>query len=103
MGDELHSKSWIFDKFILVLSYLAIENFMLSKDKFSLSSEFAEFFDEIPVRILHDMLFRMFRFSQVSFNAMTSSFIKFNFGDTETYGRLPWQFCTFTCGIVNKC
>ena len=70
--------------------------------KFSLSSEFAEFFDEVPVRILHDMLFRMFRFSQVSFNAMTSSFIKFNFGDTETYGRLPWQFCTFTCGIVNK-
>ena len=21
--------------------------------------------------------------------------------DTETYGRLPWQFCNFTCEITN--
>ena len=40
--------------------------------KFGLSSEFSEFFDKIPVRILFDVLFRVFRFSKASFNAPTS-------------------------------
>ena len=62
--------------------------------KFGLSSEF---FDKIPVRILLDVLFRVFRFSKASFYALTSSFITFY----ETYGRLPWQFCNFTCEITN--
>ena len=56
--------------------------------KFGLSSEF---FDKIPVRILLDVLFRVFRFSKASFS----------FLDTETYVRLPWQFCNFTCEITN--
>ena len=42
--------------------------------KFGLSSEF---FDKIPVRILLDVLFRVFRFSKASFNALASSFMKF--------------------------
>ena len=53
--------------------------------KFGLSSEF---FDKIPVRILLDVLFRVFRFSKASFYALTSSFM--------TYGKLSWQFCNFT-------
>ena len=53
--------------------------------KFGLSSEF---FDKIPVRILLDVLFRVFRFSKASFYALASSFM--------TYGRLSWQFCNFT-------
>ena len=42
--------------------------------KFGLSSEF---FDKIPVRILLDGLFRVFRFSKASFCALTSSFTTF--------------------------
>ena len=42
--------------------------------KFGLSSEF---FDKIPVRILLDGLFRVFRFSKASFCALTSSFTAF--------------------------
>ena len=42
--------------------------------KFGLSSEF---FDKIPVRILLNVLFRVFRFSKASFCALTSSFITF--------------------------
>ena len=42
--------------------------------KFRLCSEF---FDKIPVRILLDVLFRVFRFSKVSLFALTSSFIAF--------------------------
>ena len=42
--------------------------------KFGLSSEF---FDKIPVRILLDVLFRVFRFSKASFSALTSSFMTF--------------------------
>ena len=42
--------------------------------KFGLSSEF---FDKIPVRILLDVLFCVFRFSKVSFSALTSSFMTF--------------------------
>ena len=42
--------------------------------KFGLSSAF---FDKIPVRILLDVLFRVFRFSKASFYALTSSFMTF--------------------------
>ena len=42
--------------------------------KFGLSSEF---FDKIPVIILHDVLFRVFRFSKASLCALTSSFMTF--------------------------
>ena len=42
--------------------------------KFGLS---LEFLDKIIVRILLDMLFRVFRFSTASFCAMTSSFKTF--------------------------
>ena len=36
-----------------------------------------EFFDNIPLRILLDALFRVFRFSKASFYALTSSFMTF--------------------------
>ena len=42
--------------------------------KFGLSSEF---FDKIPVRILLDVLFRVFRFSEASFYALASRFMTF--------------------------
>ena len=42
--------------------------------KFGLSSEFS---DKIPVRILLDVLFRVFRFSKASFYALSSSFMTF--------------------------
>ena len=42
--------------------------------KFGLGSEF---FDKIPVRILLDVLFCVFRFSKASFCALTSSFMTF--------------------------
>ena len=66
--------------------------------KFGLSSEF---FDKIPVRIPLDVLFRVFKFSKASFYTLASSVIHDIFFDTETYGRLPWQFCTFKCEITN--
>ena len=65
MGDELRQQSWIFDMFILdridreLLN--SLERLAL---KFGLSSEFL---DKIPVRILLDVLFRVFRFSKASF------------------------------------
>ena len=40
--------------------------------KFRLSSEF---FDKVPVRILLDVLFRVFRFSKASLYALSSSFM----------------------------
>ena len=42
--------------------------------KFDLSSEF---FDKIPVRILLDVLFRVFRFPKASFYPLASSFMTF--------------------------
>ena len=42
--------------------------------KFGLNSDFP---DKIPVRILFDVLFRVFRFSKASFCALTSSFMTF--------------------------
>ena len=46
----------------------------LQSPKFGLSSEF---FDKIPVRILLDVLSRVFRFSKASFYALASSFMTF--------------------------
>ena len=37
----------------------------------------SEFFDKIPIRILLDVLFRVFRFSKASFFALASSFMTF--------------------------
>ena len=56
--------------------------------KFGLSSAF---FDKIRVRILLEVLFRVFKFSKASFCALTSSFINHDILklrrhlDTETY------------------
>ena len=66
MGDELRKQSWIFDMFILdridrELLHSPVERLEL---KFGLSSEFL---DKLPVRILLDVLFRVFRFSKASF------------------------------------
>ena len=69
MGDELRSQSWIFDMFILD----RIDRQLHSLKRLDL--KFSEFFDKIPVRVLLDVLFRVFRFSRASFNALTSSFI----------------------------
>ena len=45
--------------------------------KIGLSSEFPTFFDKIPVRILVDELFHVFRFPKASFCALTSSVTAF--------------------------
>ena len=47
----------------------------------------------------------VFRFSKASFlcpDIFIHGILKFRRHlDTETYGRLPWQFCNFTCEITN--
>ena len=56
---------WIFDMFILDRIDRELRHSLERLElKFSLSSEF---FDKIPVRILLDVLFRVFRFSKASF------------------------------------
>ena len=45
--------------------------------KFASSSELSEFFDKIPVRILFNVLFCVFRFPRASSNALSTSFIEF--------------------------
>ena len=78
MGDEWHSQSWIFwhvySGFIVIWELHALKSLEL---KFGLTSEFSDFFDKIPVRILLDVLFHGFRFSKASLDALTSSFTKF--------------------------
>ena len=65
MGDELREQSWIFDMFILDrIDRELVHSLERLELKFGLSSEF---FDKIPVRILLDVLFRVFRFSKASF------------------------------------
>ena len=64
MGDELREQSWIFDMFILDRIDRELHSLERLELKFGLSSEF---FDKIPVRILLDVLFRVFRFSKPSF------------------------------------
>ena len=52
-----------------VTNYVRNRGFRFSK---------AEYFDKIPLRILHDVLCRVrVRFSKASFNALTSQFIEF--------------------------
>ena len=64
--------------------------------KIGLSSEF---FDKIPVRILLDVLFRVFSLCPGIF---IHDILKLRRHlDTEMFGRLPWKFCNFTCEITN--
>ena len=75
MGDELRQLSWIFDMFTLdCIDRELLHSLERLELKFGLSSEF---FDKIPVRILLDVLFHVFRFSKASFCALTSSFMTF--------------------------
>ena len=74
MDDELREQSWIFDMFILDRIDRELHSLERLELTFGLSSEF---FDKIPVRILLDVLFRVFRFSKASFCALTSSFTAF--------------------------
>ena len=75
MGDELRYQSWIFDMFILDrIDRELLHSLERSELKFGLSSEL---FNKIPVRILHDVLFRVFRFFKASFYALASSFTTF--------------------------
>ena len=75
MGDELRSQSWLFDLFIPHGFNVSIKNSTLSR--VDLSSKVSECLDKIPLRILHDVLCRVFRFSTASLNALTSQFIEF--------------------------
>ena len=97
--------SWIFDTFILDRIEPELRSLKSLELKFGLSSDFSELFcDRTPVRIHLDVLFRVFRFSRASFNAVTSSFPVLKLCPllgTETYETLPWQFCNFTCEITN--
>ena len=69
---------------------------------FVLSSEFSEFFNNIPDRILLDVLFCVFRFSKASSNALIFSFTLICCRvSTDTYARLPCQLCNFICKIIN--
>ena len=75
MGDELRWQSGIFDMFILD----HIDRELLRSPerlelKFGLSSEV---FDKIPVRILLEVIFCVFRFSKASFCALVPSFMTF--------------------------
>ena len=75
MGDELRKQSWIFDMFIRDrIDRELLHSLERLELKFGSSSEF---FDKIPVRILLNVLFRVFRFSKASFCALTSSFTAF--------------------------
>ena len=74
MGDELPQQSWISDMFIRDDIDRELHSLERLELKFGLSSEF---FDKILVRILLDVLFRVFRFSKASFCALTSSFTAF--------------------------
>ena len=72
--------------------------------KFGLSSEF---FDKIPVRILLDVLFRVFRFSKVSIFLCPGIFSHDILNlrrhlDTETYRRLPCEITNYIAEISRK-
>ena len=105
-------KSWVTNYvsnlgFLTCLCWItSIENFPLEhlELKFGLSSEF---FNKIPVSILLDVLFRVFRFFKASFYALASSFMTFwNFVAILTLRRTygcHGNFCNFTCEITNYC
>ena len=72
--------------------------------KFGLSSEF---FDKIPVRILLDVLFRVFRFSKVSIFLFPGIFSHDILNlrrhlDTKTYRRLPCEITNYIAEISRK-
>ena len=74
MGDELRQQSWIFDMFILD----RIDRELHSLERLELKFDSSlDFLDKVPVRILVDVLFGVFRFSKASFSALTSSFTAF--------------------------
>ena len=64
--------------------------------KFALSSEFSQFFDKISVRILRDVLFRVFRFFNAFFlcsDIFIHDILKLRRHlDTETYGSCHGNF-----------
>ena len=67
--------NYVFDMFILDrIDRELLHSLERSELKFGLSSEF---FNKIPVRILLDVLFRVFRFFKASFYALASSFMTF--------------------------
>ena len=69
--------SWVknyVDMFILDRIDRELQSLERLELKFGLNSDF---FDKIPVRILLDVLFRVFRFSRASFYALASSFMTF--------------------------
>ena len=90
MVDELSSHSWIFEMFILDRIVRKLHSLKSLELKFGLGSEF---FDKIPVRILLDVLFRVYRFSKASHLHCILSFRR-HLGN-ETYESLRWQFCNF--------
>ena len=67
--------SWV-TNYVAILDNIDRELYSLERLelKFGISSEF---FDKMPVRILLDVLFRVVRFSKVSFYALASSFMTF--------------------------
>lgn len=79
-SDKLHLQLWFFT----CLLY------------WELPAQIFDFFNKIPVRVLLDVLFCMFRFSRASFNAPTSSFITLwhNLG-TKTHRTLTRRLCNF--------
>ena len=76
--------------FILDCIYRELHSLERLELKFGL---FSEFFDKILVRILLDVLFRVFRFSKASFfccDIFIHNILKLRRHlDTETNGRLP--------------
>ena len=71
--------------FILDLINRELQSLERLELKFGVNSDF---FDKIPVRILLDVLFCVFRFSKASFYALASSFMTFeNFVATLTLRR----------------
>ena len=84
---------------MFILDHIDRELYSLERLELKFDSSL-EFFDKIPVRILLDVLFRVFRFSNASLYVLAYLKLRHHL-DTETYGRLPWQFCNFTCEITN--
>ena len=60
--------------FILDLNDRELQSLERLELRFGLNSNF---FDKIPVKILLDVLFRVFRFSKASLYALASSFMTF--------------------------
>ena len=60
--------------FILDLNDRELQSLERLELRFGLNSDF---FDKIPVKILLDVLFRVFRFSKASLYALASSFMTF--------------------------